>query len=91
MAQPQVTDAGHRRYRHWRARLRLTFADDPRYEPPVTTHSYSAWVGAGSEQEARALLQACVADLEDLVGWELAELVEATEGDPEVIALWEGL
>lgn len=76
--------------RHWRARLKLTFADDPRYDPPTTTSTYSAWIGACGADQARTLLAARVEEIDGVLRWELAEFVEATAGTPEVIAFWEG-
>jgi hypothetical protein len=77
--------------RHWRARFELTFAADPRdrvsYE---RTETYGAWIGADSEDQARALLEARITQAEGLARWELVELVEATTGEAEVIAFWWG-
>ena len=78
--------------RHWRARFRLTFAPDPReLDSYERTYHYSAWIGAATEPDARALLEARVAQIgPELARWELDSLIDATEGEPEVIAIWEG-
>jgi hypothetical protein len=75
--------------RHWRARFEMTFPADPRdrfsYE---RTDKYSAWIGAETEEEARALLEARLAETE--ARWTHDQLIDATEGEAEVIAIWEG-
>ena len=78
--------------RHWRARYRLTFAPDPReLDSYERTYRYSAWIGAATEDDARALLEARLAQIgPELTRWELDSLVDATDGAPEVIAIWEG-
>jgi hypothetical protein len=76
--------------RHWRARFEMTFPRDPRDRfSDERTYKYSAWIGAETEEEARALLAARIAQAE-IVRWELDELIDATEGEPAVIATWEG-
>jgi hypothetical protein len=76
--------------RHWQARITAVYRDDPRYNPPERTTHYMAWIGAGSEEEARAVLAKHAEDTQDrdLLRWNLDELQEVTFGDPDVIATW---
>jgi hypothetical protein len=77
--------------RHWRARFSLTFAADPRDRfSHERTEQYSAWIGAATKDDAQALLEGRLAQIEQLARWELDSLIDATRGEPEVVAMWPG-
>lgn len=73
--------------RHWKAMVEVDFRDRSSIRPDRSSR-YCMWIGAETASDAAALIEARHADMEEVLDYRVLELVEATAGDPEVIATW---